>query len=187
MSTQKRKAQEVISYGSPEHSHQLAGLLEMEGYMKLNPGTSNTTGLYSRTFRFSASAFHAQGHHDTHNLPTCSQISRNHISDIIPLDQSPNHELKEINKSDKQSVVKFQLKSNKKSSFPAQLHPSTHPYILGKGMFMQEPQDEFILNQGKSGVGFSKCQNQRVSSFLLQVSTISCRDMILKGPIYRCL
>ncbi|XP_031274784.1 myb family transcription factor PHL5-like [Pistacia vera] len=177
MNTQKRKAhgQNYGSYLQPRNTGLVfqSQLSEVVGSStKLNPGTSNTSGILSSKFSSPVSLLYAtdekcngysQGHSDIDGLPTCSQVSRDQFS-TVPLSRSFNQDSKEFDNFDLQSLVKFHLQNNQNSHFCEKIHQNSYGNLAGSGVipYMHKSTEEVSLKQRRTYVSISNPQNQEI-------------------------
>ncbi|KAJ0038889.1 hypothetical protein Pint_24101 [Pistacia integerrima] len=177
MNTQKRKAhgQNYGSYLQPRNTGLVfqSQLSEVVGSStKLNPGTSNTSGILSSKFSSPVSLLYAtdekcngysQGHSDIDGLPTCSQVARDQIS-TVPLCRSFNQDSKECDNFDLQSLVKFHLQNNQNSHFCEKIHQNSYGNLAGSGVipYMHKSTEEVSLKQRRTYVSISNPQNQEI-------------------------
>ncbi|KAL5760566.1 hypothetical protein ACOSQ2_019404 [Xanthoceras sorbifolium] len=178
MSTRKRKVHEQ-RYGSSQRPWNYMGICYQSQLVPdvvgdltmLNLGsTCNTSGIISGHFGSPSSIFSStdengmsfsQGHRDIDGLPTCSQVSRDHGSSVLP-NQYSNDNLKELLDSavNLQSAAKFQVRDNQNSSNFSEKQSSPGSSLILP--LMQKSADEGTWNQRQTYVSFSHSQHQNL-------------------------
>lgn len=171
MNTQNRKTH-LHNYGSYQQPCNMglvfqSQLSEVVGSStKPSPGSSSTSSIISSQSPDEVSLFYAtdencneyvQGHSDTDGLPTCSQVSSDHIS-TVPLHRSFNQDSK-VDNFDLQSAVKFHLQNSQNFDSSKKVYKNSYWNFS----YMNKSTEEAFLKQRQRYVSFSDPQNHRVS------------------------